>query len=348
MIECIFSLDYEVRGDGSGSLHDLVYEPAEKLAEVFRRANARFVPFVEVSELEIIESAGTDAAIDLVKRQLREFHAQGFTPGLHLHPQWYGAKFENGQWVVDYSEYNLCTLPRHRIEHIVDRALAYFKRVLGDPGFTPLSFRAGNWLFQPTDVAADVLFERGIRIDSSVFKGGVRHEHRLDYRKAPREEYDWRFSTQAEVADPAGAWLELPIYTEMVPFWRMSSAKRLGMERQHLSTGTFRKKLYRVRDAARLWHPLKFDFCRMSLAELTTMVESVLVDDRRTPDRLKPLVAIGHTKELPDLRTIEAFLLYSKSKRIAISTFEDVYRRCEAEAGGDVRRAASSGRVKAT
>ena len=189
MIECIFSLDYEVRGDGSGSLRDLVYDPAEKLAEVFRRANARFVPFVEVAELEIIESAGTDAAIDLVKRQLREFYAQGFTPGLHLHPQWYGAKFENGQWVVDYSEYNLCTLPRQRIEHIVDRALAYFKRVLGDPGFTPLSFRAGNWLFQPTEVAADVLFDRGIRIDSSVFKGGVRHEHRLDYRHAPRQEY---------------------------------------------------------------------------------------------------------------------------------------------------------------
>ena len=306
----------------------LWYEPAEKLADIFRRASARFVPFVEVAELEMIEAAGTDRAIDRVKQQIRQFYQEGFTPGLHLHPQWYGARYRDGQWLVNYDEYNLCTLPRERIVQIVDRAIGYFRRILNISDFTPLSFRAGNWLFQPTPTAASVLFERGIRIDSSVFKGGVRHEHGLDYRRALQNGYYWRFSQHADVAEPDGMLLEVPIFTQMVPLWKMSSSKRFTMERHHLSTGALGRKLYRLRDVARVWHPLKFDFCRMTIGELTAMIETVIEDDRQSPETSKPLVAIGHTKELVDLKTIEAFLSYLRSKNIAISTFEGVYRKC--------------------
>jgi hypothetical protein len=114
----------------------------------------------------------------------------------------------------------------------------------------------------------------------------------------------------------------------MVPFWKISNSKRLALERQHFYRGTLRKKVHRLRDAARMWHPLKFDFCRMSLTELTTMVDSVIADDRKTPESIRPIVAIGHTKELVDLKTIEAFLTYLRSRDIAIATFDDVYSRC--------------------
>ena len=35
MIECIFTIDYEIYGNGQGLLRDQVYEPARKLKEVF-------------------------------------------------------------------------------------------------------------------------------------------------------------------------------------------------------------------------------------------------------------------------------------------------------------------------
>ena len=31
MIECIFTVDYEIYGNGTGALIDLVYEPAKQL-----------------------------------------------------------------------------------------------------------------------------------------------------------------------------------------------------------------------------------------------------------------------------------------------------------------------------
>ena len=184
MVECVFTLDYEIYGDGDGDLRSLVYEPAERLRQLFLSRGVRFVNFVEVAELERIDEAGSDAAIDVVKAQVHALHREGFETALHIHPQWYNAVFEHGRWELDYGEYNLCTLPPQRIAEIVDRALRYLRHLVGDPLFTPLAFRAGNWLFQPTATAARVLAERGIRVDSSVFKGGVQRRHGLDYRPA--------------------------------------------------------------------------------------------------------------------------------------------------------------------
>src|SRR5579862_2244718 len=114
MVECIFTLDYEIYGNGSGSLAELVYEPGERLKAMFERRHVPFVNFVEVAELERIEERGSDRAIDAVKRQVRALHQSGFEIALHLHPQWYNATYESGRWQLDASEYNLCTLARPR------------------------------------------------------------------------------------------------------------------------------------------------------------------------------------------------------------------------------------------
>jgi len=326
MIEFVFTIDYEIYGNGTGSLKDLVYEPARRLAELFRNWNARFVAFVEVVEFEKIETSGIDPAIDLVKQQIEDFYRDGFEVGLHLHPQWFNARYERAAWVLDYSEYNLCTLPRTRIEEVVEGSLAYLRRVVNCPDFTPLSFRAGNWLFQPTQTAASVLAEKGIRIDSSVFKGGLQHNHGLDYRPALKNSYYWPFERDVNEPDPAGPWIEVPIYTDMVPFWKMATSKRLGMRNGGGVTGQRAAQNWsRIRDRLRLQYPLKLDFCRMTLSELTSMMGRIIREDQEDPETFRPVVAIGHTKDLTDFATVESFLTFLKRNHIAISTFTDIY-----------------------
>jgi glycosyltransferase involved in cell wall biosynthesis len=323
MIECILTLDYEVYGNGSGSLKDLVFEPGEQLRQIFRKWDARFVAFVEAAEFYQIEKGGTDPAIRDVRRQIHQFHQEGFEIGLHLHPHWCNARHENGKWVLDADEYNLCTLPRPRISEIVDLALNYLCDVVGDSGFTPLSFRAGNWLFQPTEVAASVLAEKGIRIDSSVFKGGLQHNHTLDYRPALRNGYYWSFSNDVNVPDAMGSCVEVPIYTEMVPFWKMSTSKRLAFTGgQGMGTRNVKQKVNRARDLMRFLYPRKLDFCRMTLDELTTTLEAIVREDQRSPEEYKPIVAIGHSKDLVDPSTVDAFLAFLRANKIRIGTFE--------------------------
>src|ERR1700730_212490 len=323
MIECIFTLDYEVYGNGTGSLKELVYEPAKRLQEIFRKWNARFVNFVEVAELRQIEIYGTDPGISDIKRQIQEFYREGFEIGLHLHPQWCNARHENGKWILDYEEYNLCTLPRPRISQIVEQSLTYLREAVGQSGFTPVSFRAGNWLFQPTEIAASVLADKGIQIDSSVFKGGLQHDNTLDYRPALGNGYYWSFGRDVNKPDPLGQWIEVPIYTEMVPFWRMPTSKRLGFTGGvGMNTRSAKQKLNRALDFLRLWDPRELDFCRMTLSELTSALDRIVYEDQDSPEVYRPIVAIGHTKDLTDPQTVDAFLSFLHEKQIAVSTFE--------------------------
>lgn len=323
MIECIFSLDYELYGNGAGSLKELVYEPAERLREIFFKWSARFVNFVEVAEFDQIDAWGTDPAIDLVKRQIREFHQEGFEIGLHIHPQWCNGRYEKGKWILDYDEYNLCTLARPRISEIVDRSLAYLRDAVCESSFTPLTFRAGNWLFQPTEIAASVLAEKGIQIDSSVFKGGLQHDNGLDYRPALQNGYYWTFGEDVNEPDPMGKWIEVPIHTEMVPIWKMPTSKRLGFAGgPAMGTRGTMQRLNRALDLLRFSYPRKLDFCRMTLSELTSTLEGIVREDRGSPDVFKPIVAIGHTKDLTDPQTVDSFLSFLRHNQIEISTFE--------------------------
>ena len=329
MITCTLTIDYEIYGNGEGSLKDLVYEPAERLMAAFGKRTRRFVPFVEVAELEMIESSRTDPAIELVKQQIRKLYKEGFELGLHLHPQWYNGRYANGKWLLDYGEYNLCTLPRERIVQIVDRSMAYLRNILDEPNFTPLSFRAGNWLLQPTGTVAGVLAERGIKVDSSLFKGGLQHGHGLDYRRAPRNAYYWKFANRVDTPDSQGYLLELPIYTNMIPTWKMFTAKRVNLQQKGSSAVRSNKsRLYRIADLLRFHYPLKLDFCRMTINELMRMVDKVIRDDQMNPSLFRPIVAIGHTKDLIDFKTVELFLDYLDKQQIDLTTFEDVYPRC--------------------
>jgi hypothetical protein len=326
MINFLFTIDYEIFGNGTGELNELVFEPARRLQELFRKYDARFVNFVEAAEFEKIEAFGSDSAVDLVRTQIREMYHEGFEIALHLHPQWANARRENGQWILDLDEYNLCTLPRPRITEIVSGALNYVRYVLDRSDFTPISFRAGNWLFQPTATAASVLGEAGIRIDSSVFKGGLQHNHNLDYRRASRNGYFWSFSNDANRADPNGQWIEVPIHTRQVPLWKMVTPKRTAYKNQFgVGCGSLSQKVRRALDFARFLYPLKLDFCRMTLAELTDMMGRVVRQDRQDPDTYRPIVAIGHTKDLTDFATVDAFLLFLKENRIPVVTFPDIY-----------------------
>lgn len=327
MIECIFTVDYEIYGNGQGSLRELVYDPAQKLKEIFDEAEAKFVVFVEAAELERIETLRTDSAIGDVKRQVKEFYKEGFEIALHLHPQWCNAQYHNGGWHLDYSEYNLCTLPEERIAGILSASIAYLRKVLGQSDFSPLSFRAGNWLLQPTATLARELTKNGVKIDSSVFKGGRRRE--LDYRRAMNNGSHWMFGNDVTIADPNGPLLEIPIHTTMVPFWKMVTSKRLHLQHKGMLGGrTFRDRLGRFIDLLQFRHPLKFDFCRMTLPELMNVVNTSIDEDKLTPEVFKPIVAIGHTKDLVDFKTIESFLSYLKEKEISISTLEKAAERC--------------------
>lgn len=325
MVECIFTIDYEIYGNGSGSLREHILGPMERIKGLFEQANVPCVVFVEVAELECIERENSDPDIQAIRRQIRELHECGFEIGLHIHPQWYNARYVNGTWLLDYGEYNLCTLSEDRIDVLIGRALAYLRSVLGDDQYTPVSFRAGNWLLQPTAIAARVLSRHGIRIDSSVFKGGLQRKWNLDYRRATANGWYWRFLDDVTAPSLRGSLLEVPIYTRMVPFWRMITGKRVRLQnRAPAGANDGNQFVSRMLDWLRFRYPLKFDFCRMTLTEQEAMLAKVMEEDRGDPGAYKPVALIGHTKDFGGTTTLEALLCRLRTCGISVSTLRDV------------------------
>jgi hypothetical protein len=331
MIECVFTVDYEIYGNGLGSLQDLILEPGGKLKGIFEKRGVRFVVFADVAELEMIETSGADPKIDLVRTQLRDFHKNGFELGLHIHPWWYNARLENRRWILDRSEYNLCVLPLERIRQIVDRSLTYLDNLLGAPGYTPIAFRAGHLLFQPTQPLADVLADRGILLDSSVYKGGLWRQHHLDYGHAPKNAFFWRFNKDVTCPDSSGRLLEIPIYTWQAPIWKLLTTKRVELQQTGANIKqTGKKVLNRLSDFMRLRYPLKFDLGQMTREEMTQMLNKIIRDDLENPSTFHPVVMIAHTKDPIDFDAVDALLDDLEKSGIKISTFSNVLCKIKA------------------
>jgi len=320
MIECIFTLDYEIYGNGQGSLRDVVLDPTQRLAEVFQAFDAPFVVFVEAVEFARMEKAQSDPDTAGVRAQLRELRAAGHEIALHLHPWWANARYEGGRWHLDWSERNIGTLEPERVEAIVSGAIRYLRESLNDPHFTPLSFRSGLWMMQPTPVIAKVLTRHGVEVDSSLFRGGRVRGLGLDYRPAMANGSAWRFSNDVNVPDPHGALLEIPIHTQMVPFWRMLGGKRLKLHSKTRKSSEGSPLPRNWRDFVRLRYPRKLDFCRMTFAEMRKAITGVLQEEQGRKE-CSPIVAIGHSKDFVDPDAVRIFLAFLQERDVAVTTF---------------------------
>jgi hypothetical protein len=115
----------------------------------------------------------------------------------------------------------------------------------------------------------------------------------------------------------------------LIPFWKIITPKRIHIQQKGSSaTDTSSHGIKRLWDFLRFKYPLKLDFCRMTINELTRMLDKVIKEDQPDPKSFKPIVAIGHTKDLIDYDTIESFLSYLRQKEIKVSTLEEAYSKC--------------------
>ena len=57
------------------------------------------------------------------------------------------------------------------------------------------------------------------------------------------------------------------------------------------------------------------------------MMERIIQEDREQPETYRPVVAIGHTKDLTDFDTVDSVLSFLKTNRIPVATFTDVYSK---------------------
>jgi hypothetical protein len=323
MLKAIFTLDYEIHGNGDGCSYELMVEPTRRMLDQFDRYGAKLTIMADVAEIlkfkEYKEQFGRDDYhYDAIAQQLQDAIRRGHDVQLHLHASYFNARFEGGRWRQDWSEYNFAGLPLERINQVVRIGKEYLESLLRPvaPSYQCMAFRAANWSVSPSRNVIRALHDNGIRVETSVFKYGRREGIvSFDYSHAPSDLVPWRVADDDVCRrDDAGKLLEIPIYCErrwLGAFLTPNRVYRALQTRSHriasreyagpnVSPGAANGRSGKGRLARKFGmltqlHPWKADFNQCSGGQLIRALERAAARHGHEP-RVLPFVLIGHSK----------------------------------------------------
>jgi hypothetical protein len=353
----IFTLDYEIHGNGHGSPRDLMVEPTGRMMAQFGRHGAKLTVMADVAEIlrfkRHLDEAGRDV-FDYrgIEEQLKAAIRTGHDVQLHLHPSYYRSRFVDGHLEQNFDDYDLARLPAERLDHIVGEGKRWLEELLRPvaPDYRCNAFRAANWSMNPAGGIVKALVDNGIAIDTSVFKYGTRDGMvSFDYGAAYSDLVPWPVQSDDVCRrDPQGRLFEFPIYCERQPVWRFLTATRVyrallgrlnplpGAEGPgpHPAAGAgdgggAGRALGSLARLGRLFlgrHAWKLDFNQCSGRQLIAAARRVQERYGRAAGDL-PLVLIGHSKLFTRIneRSLEPFLRFvaENHETFAFGTFQD-------------------------
>src|SRR6185437_6298243 len=343
----VVSVDYEIFGNGEGDVRRHIIDPTERMARLCEKYGAPLTVFFEVEEYlafmkfrdALVKSLGHDPA-ELIRQQIISFAKAGHDIQLHLHPQWHGADFKNGKWILHTENRTVDSLfeTQEETTRFIGERKAVIEEMLAEAGGRQqkvTAYRAGAFSAQPGRKLLPALASNGFVIDSWVRKCLVQDKDYgsgLDYRKAPSAKEPWRVSRDVIEADPIGPIWEVPIYSRMGRRFQQFTVRRLRAKFsknipkaqkhdmvQKLGIGKNPVKILKFLAQP---IPIKLDFHNQPPHTLVNWIKSAPMAKNGGPD---VLVLIGHTKEHTDDMAFEKFLALAKAAGgIKVSGFGEI------------------------
>lgn len=327
-MQILLTFDYELFfGARTGSAQRTLVEPSDALLDLARIRKVPLVFFVDAAYIAALNRErkahrAVQADYDAVCRQVERIARAGHEIQLHIHPHWEDCRWVDGAWRVNTRRYRLHDFDDVDIPVLVQSYVDILRGLAGaDHAYV---YRAGGWMIQPFDRLRSGLLKAGVRIDSTVFFGGLERgiERTFDFRGAPRYGH-WRFDRDPCVPDPAGTFVEVPIASQDVGpafYWRLALHRTLGGE----SAKPFG-------DGSPI-EPGRSDMLRKLLGATNTVVsmdgyKSVLLEQayrRYAAAQANEFVVIGHPKSMSpfSMKRLNAFLDERRSS--SVSTFREV------------------------
>ncbi|MDR1584747.1 MAG: hypothetical protein LBS07_01035 [Prevotellaceae bacterium] len=328
----IFTLDYEIHGNGDGSPYNLMVEPTYRLMNLLEKYGFRLTILADVAEIfcfkKYFEETGEDKFfVKEIEKQLQDAVERGHDVQLHIHSSYFKSKYNGKSWEQCWDEYSMAALPYKRINEMVAASKQYLESLLRpvNSGYKCHAFRAANWSMMPTENIYNALIDNGIDTDTSVYKGGRQGGNvDYDYTNAYSAIFPYKASGKnINNYDPDGKITEYPIYTEMRYFWSFISFVRIfrmirAKFHKHKQNENVMKNADR-NDPKKLSlksffvkSPWKLDFNQATGGQLKNAVRRIK-RKYKSEDSI-PVVLIGHSKSfIPyNEKTLEKFLKWAK------------------------------------
>ncbi|MFW5793367.1 MAG: hypothetical protein ACOCWC_03715 [Bacteroidota bacterium] len=352
MFKVIFTLDYEIHGNGDGDPYQLMVEPTWRLIRLLQKYKAKLTVFADVAQIEKFKSYYEKTGVDKfsylkIKEQLEYCINNGHDVQLHIHSSFYNSIYNGQRWVQSWGEYNLAALDYNRIENYIRSGKDFLESFLRpiDPNYRCNVFRAANWSMQPSENILKALHKNGFIIDTSVYKWGKQTGNvSYDYTQAHSQLLPYPVSfkniNNLDVNSPI---FEIPIYCEpkMISSFftpiRVFRAIRALLHKHEKRTVqdnarediANKNKKSLTRKLKHLFfkrHPRKLDFNQLSAAQQIRVLKRIK-QRYKDNNNVTPIVFIGHSKTFIKYneRIVNKVLFYlNQNKGFTLSTFQHI------------------------
>lgn len=323
-IDLIFTLDYEIHGNGSGDFENWAYLPTSQMLDIFDAYGAKLTIMAEMGHYWAMKKYKEffSKEINLFELQLKNAVERGHDVQLHFHPQWIDAKFEDGSWHLDFSRKTI-----ERLCYNYDEAYLYLKMGKDElqnlltpvnPQYKCVCFRAGYFQMQPSESIIKAMEDVGFLSDSSVSKGIKANDKLrvLDYSSAVSKYRPWKISKHDVCkSDESGKIYEFPILTErhliskiinkisklIIKNKKKNISEIISDLMSQFSKGKHTEHIRLNSDwikfiLSKSWDYA--DFCREDHLDLLKYVKMVISNCEKNNDfSYVPIVFIGHSKD---------------------------------------------------
>ena len=354
----IFTLDYEIHGNGEGCPHELMVEPTGRMLRLFDEYGAKLTIMADMAEIlkfkEFADQNGNDDYhYRAIVAQLQNAVCGGHDVQLHLHASYLNATHDGQRWVQDWSEYDFAGLSLDRLDEIVRTGKKELESLLEpvNPDYRCFVFRAANWSVNPGRNVIKALLNNGIKVDTSIFKYGRRKGIvNFDYSAAESELVPWRVQEDDLCSrDDRGQLWEFPIYCEnrwLGAFLSPNRFYRVAQSRRHrisdnspkptangFPNSAAKNGLLDKLSMATRKHAWKADFNQCTGRQLIGALRRAERRHSDVPDNL-PFVLIGHSKLFNGANetSLRPFLEYvaSHDRRFKFGTFRAFQNQVDA------------------
>ena len=188
----LLTFDFEMFLGRSGTVCNCLTKPVNALLEVFKELNIRATFFVDATFVHFLKQNGLTKEYGEVSMCIQKLLRAGNRIELHIHPQWYDAKYEektNEFTFPQFRYYTLRACPNEIRTSMFEDSLQDLLEICCtvDDNYKIKGYRAGGWCIDDFKDIEPYFKKYNIKFDSSVLphcsKGGTIQS--FDYKDIP-------------------------------------------------------------------------------------------------------------------------------------------------------------------
>lgn len=349
-VKIILSLDYELFGDGSGSVLDQQIKPTNALIDIVDAEGAKLTIFSEYGQIDFFQRFKSESAefvinAEGIENQLRRLVGLGHDVQMHYHPTWYDARLINGKPSLDLKTFDITALSDDRVFEVLRSGKCYYEQLLCpvNEDYQCIAFRAGAWSANEPGRLIDALVRAGYRVDSSVAMSAHLDSGygKFDYRGAHPNWPYWKVSSAAssllqsdDLIEKTKAIVEVPIFSVATRTAVLTHLKRQARLTRASVKADYSHKVV-DKNSSRLQKIKKvidrdflmFDFNILNSSDMLKMLGRAQRDAARCGALENvPVMLIGHSKSSYHLDELARFLSKaSNMEDVEFSTLQSFY-----------------------